>query len=73
MWTKLIMFAVTSGLAAKALRLWMEREHERRLARERLQARQALQRWEDEGGTLRPAPAAPAQRRRVRAMSGEAR
>jgi hypothetical protein len=46
---KLMMFFVTSGLAAKA----MKRLGERRLARDRAMDRRAKQRWDNEGGTPR--------------------
>jgi hypothetical protein len=54
---KLLMLAVTSGLAAKALQMWIDRETERRDA-----ARQKsdLQRWEDEGGPATPTAQAEA-------------
>lgn len=52
---KLITFALSSGLAAMAWKLWIEREHRQRTARAREQSRE-IQRWEDEGGN--PAPAA---------------
>jgi hypothetical protein len=44
---KLLMFLVTSGLAAKA----MQRLGERRRARDRVMDRREEQRWDDEGGT----------------------
>ena len=46
---KLLMFLVTSGLAAKAMQRFTERRH----ARERTIDRRAEQRWDNEGGTPR--------------------
>jgi hypothetical protein len=46
---KLLMFLVTSGLAAKA----MQRFSERRRSRDRTMDRRAEQRWDNEGGTPR--------------------
>lgn len=55
MWIKrLLMFAVTSGLAAKALQLVLDKHRHERARKEGAQQREAVQRWEDEGGNLQP-------------------
>lgn len=55
MWIKrLLMFAVTSGLAAKALQVYVQKERQQRARKERVLQRDAVQRWEDEGGNLQP-------------------
>jgi len=48
---KLFAFAITSGLAAKALRMWMERERARKQKADVGSQPVEVQRWEDEGGT----------------------
>lgn len=55
MWKKLVMFALSSGLAASAWKAWSARQRE---ARERRTDREQIGRWEDEGGAL-PPPAPP--------------
>lgn len=58
MFTKVIAFAITSGLAAQALKLWIEREKTRqKTAASAAVPPPEVQRWEDEGGS--PAPTAP--------------
>ncbi len=57
MWKNLFAFALSGGLAAMAVKLWIDREHRRRLAHARREQAREIQRWEDEGGN--PAPAAP--------------
>ena len=52
---RLLSFAVSSGLAAMALKMWIERENRRRTDRARREQAHEIQRWEDEGGN----PAAP--------------
>jgi hypothetical protein len=55
MWIKrLLMFALTSGLAAKALQVYVQKEKQQRARKERVLQRDAVQRWEDEGGNLQP-------------------
>ena len=62
---KLLMLALTSGLAAKALQMWMDREPARQ-ARDRTD----VQRWEDEGGNLPPGgDGQPARKTRARRSS----
>jgi hypothetical protein len=70
MWKTLITVAVTTGLAAKALRLRIEREEERRAQRRARSDGQAVQRWEDEGGNVEP-PSTAASARRTRARSNK--
>lgn len=54
MWIKrLVMFAITSGLAAKGLKALADKSRARRAQRERQQQRAEVQRWEDEGGSPR--------------------
>ncbi len=48
---KLLMLALTSGLAAKALQMWFDRDSRQQA---RGLDRTDLQRWEDEGGNLPP-------------------
>jgi hypothetical protein len=62
---KLLMLALTSGLAAKALKVWIDREATRD---QREPARGDVQRWEDEGGN--PAPTAARKPARKAASSG---
>lgn len=58
MFRKLIALAITSGLAAQALRLWIDRDQTRQRAKTAPAAPPTeVQRWEDEGGN--PAPAQP--------------
>jgi hypothetical protein len=52
---KLFVFAVTSGLAAKGLKRWIDRAHAQREARARRERTLDVQRWEDEGGSVAPA------------------
>lgn len=59
MWKTWITVAVTTGLAAKALRLWIEREEERRAERRAATLAAQQQRWENEGGAV-PATGTPA-------------
>ena len=47
---KIIMFAITSGLAAKAWGAWRERNGSRRASRA---DRDAINTWETEGGSPR--------------------
>jgi len=50
---KILMLAVTSGLAAQALRLWIQREREAGDARRQSRSAQAAReadRWADDGG-----------------------
>jgi len=46
---KLMVFAVTSGLAAKALQHWRAQRLQRAARRSGVE-RDAVQRWDDEGG-----------------------
>jgi hypothetical protein len=57
---KLLMLALTSGLAAKALKVWIDREATRD---HREPARADVQRWEDEGGNPAPTAARKAARK----------
>lgn len=54
MFKKIVALAVTSGLAAQALRLWIHREQSRQTAagstRPGPRPTPDVQRWEDEGG-----------------------
>ncbi len=50
MFRKLIALAITSGLAAQALRLWMNREKARQTAQAATATPPDVQRWENEGG-----------------------
>lgn len=60
---KLLMLAVTSGLAAKALQMWMDRDATRQTpGRDRAD----VQRWEDEGGNLPPSSGKPARKTSAR-------
>jgi len=52
----LLAFALSSGLAAMAFKLWIHRENKQRIGRARLERAREIQRWEDEGGN--PAPTA---------------
>lgn len=52
----LLAFAVSGGLAAMALKLWLERENKQRLDRARRERAHEIQRWEDEGGHPAPTP-----------------
>lgn len=56
MFRKIFAIAVTSGLAAQALRLWMNREKSRQQAGKAGVPAPEVQRWEDEGGSPAPAP-----------------
>lgn len=50
---KFLAFAITSGLAAQALRIWIERERTRKQQAQTASQPPEVQRWEDEGGTPR--------------------
>jgi len=52
---KLFAFAITSGLAAQALRMWMERDRHRKQEADLSSQPAEVQRWEDEGGTPKDA------------------
>lgn len=67
---KLLMLALTSGLAAKALQMWIERESSRQT---RGLDRADVQRWEDEGGNLPPGGSPPARRTAKAADAGTPR
>ena len=54
----LFAFAVSSGLAAMALKLWIVRKDKQRSGRAQGERAREIQRWEDEGGN--PAPTADA-------------
>ena len=54
---KLALFAISSGLAAAALKRWLDRTP---ATAPRPPERAEVQRWEDEGGSLPPSPAAAA-------------
>ena len=52
---KLFAFAITSGLAAQALRMWMERDRHRKQETDLSSQPAEVQRWEDEAA-LRKTP-----------------
>ena len=52
----LLAFAVSSGLAAMALKLWIQHANKRPVGRAERERAREIQRWEDEGGN--PAPTA---------------
>lgn len=57
---KIIALAITSGLAAQALRLWIDRESARQPGRAAADVPPPeVQRWEDEGGSPATAQAQP--------------
>lgn len=56
MFKKIFALAVTSGLAAQALRLWINREASRQAAARSPAPAPEVQRWEDEGGNPSPMP-----------------
>ena len=53
MWKKLSLLAAIVGVAVQIVR----HRNQLHAARHRKEARQAVQRWEDEGGNLPPQPA----------------
>ncbi len=59
MWKKVLMFALSSGLAASAWRQLDQRRRQRRALRQRQLEREQLGRWEDEGGALPTQPQVP--------------
>lgn len=73
---KLLMLALTSGLAAKALQMWIDREGTRRDAAApgsgKAGTRADVQRWEGEGGNAAPAADTPARKKPLRRNSGGA-
>jgi hypothetical protein len=54
MWKKLTLLATVAGAAVQIVRHYRAT----RASRRKHEARQAMQRWEDEGGSLTPAEAA---------------
>ena len=57
---KFIALAITSGLAAQALRLWIDRESARQRGRAAADVPAPdVQRWEDEGGSPAAAQGQP--------------
>lgn len=59
MWKKVLMFALSSGLAASAWRALDQRRRQRRALRQHRSEREQLGRWEDEGGALPSQPQVP--------------
>ena len=57
MWKKLLMFALSSGLAASAWRTFDQRRRQRRAQRQ--SEREQIGRWKDEGGALPTQPQVP--------------
>jgi hypothetical protein len=49
---KVLVFALTSGLAAKLAHHFLQTEGERAKSRKKRQEKAELHRWEDEGGTV---------------------
>ena len=47
---KIFAFAITSGLAAQALRMWMDRERSKKKQASAPVSPVEVQRWENEGG-----------------------
>lgn len=54
---KIVVVAITSGLAVQAVRQWIERERTRKEQAAAVSKPLEVQRWEDEGGTPRRAEA----------------
>ena len=60
MWKKVLMFALTSGLAASAWKALEQRWSRQREQRGRHAEREQIREWENEGGALLPGtPATP--------------
>jgi hypothetical protein len=53
MFKKLLMVALTAGLTAKAMQVLMQRADERKITRKKQDKKDAVQRWENEGGPVR--------------------
>jgi hypothetical protein len=58
MWKKVLMFVISSGLAASAWKALDARLRRERVTRQRQLDHQQIRRWEDEGGSVAP-PAPP--------------
>lgn len=74
MWKKIAILAVAS-LAARACERWWTQSQHRHQHRHRKEHREAVQRWEDEGGALpavAPAPREPTATQRRRKPSSAA-
>lgn len=54
MMKNLLAVAVSGGLAAMALKLWIQHENRRHVGRAERERAGEIQRWEDEGGNAAP-------------------
>jgi uncharacterized ion transporter superfamily protein YfcC len=53
MFRKLLMVALTTGLAAKGIQVLMQRAEQRKVTQKKHDKKVAVQRWENEGGPAR--------------------
>jgi hypothetical protein len=53
MFRKLLMVALTTGLAAKGIQVLMQRAEQRKITQKKHDKKAAVQRWENEGGPVR--------------------
>lgn len=59
---RIALVALTSGVTAQAVRMFLNHTEHQRHARQKSQAKNELHRWENEGGNVVP-PSMPAQPR----------
>jgi hypothetical protein len=59
MWKKLALLAAVASAVTQAVRYW-KTAGTKTVVQHKREARHAVQRWEDEGGNLRPEPTKPA-------------
>ena len=53
MFRKLLVVALTTGLAAKGIQVFMRRADQRKISQKKQDKKVAVQRWENEGGPAR--------------------